>query len=396
MSTPKNWLAMVGLALLATQSAAQMAFVHDSATDVLFMLDVPTLALTSAGSTVPGINNGPESPCGIASDGTVVFALDAEVGGGAYGGYWVIDPLTGTPANVGTTNIGGWSDVCWDPVTGLVLASNTAEIHSLDAMTGLNLVGQLPAGLDVRAMAVDLQGDLWVMHFGSTGEIGTIDRATFTYTQRAVTSLSEVHAIAFHPVTGVLHALRRSDSTLHRIDPTSGTTTLLGTLVGPGGTPLADARGFCFTPPGFGGPYASVAFVGAGCAGANGVPFLGPAPLSLPTLGNAAFGLQVQSAAPSAPLSWWLADSASVPGIPINGSCHLFLEPTSLLALVAQGLNPAWTSVSDPLGFDFATFSVPSQPMLAGSTVAVQVAIVDGSTPSGLTVTGAVELTLGY
>ncbi|MBL8753031.1 MAG: hypothetical protein JNK15_06975 [Planctomycetes bacterium] len=126
---------------------------------------------------------------------------------------------------------------------------------------------------------------------------------------------------------------------------------------------------------------------GSGCPGSAGVPFLAPAPGSVPMLGGT-FTVQL-AGAPAAPglallaVGGGIATFAGEPlPLPLAGlglpGCHLWVAPELLLASNVTGGACAWS------------FALPANPALAGAVVAMQSVVPDAGLATFGTVSNAV------
>lgn len=145
-----------------------------------------------------------------------------------------------------------------------------------------------------------------------------------------------------------------------------------------------------FVPPAL----ASVASVGAGCAGSSGLPFTLSA-IGLPVLGNANFGISA-AAGPATQPSWlFLSASALQAPIPLTPSCSIHLELVSAGELFIAGLSPIGPLFLGPTGTHLLPVPLVNLPSLSGATIAVQSLANDPSAPGGLVTSNALVLVFG-
>ncbi|MEO6593942.1 MAG: hypothetical protein ABIP94_04230 [Planctomycetota bacterium] len=118
---------------------------------------------------------------------------------------------------------------------------------------------------------------------------------------------------------------------------------------------------------GAGGGTASFAVYGVGCAGTSGVP--GMRNNGLPQLGNAAFRIGVELAAPQALAALWFSNAQAQ--LPIVGACALLIDP-------AAGL-PVWLSVTSTNGTRIESLPIPNVPSLANTQLFCQWLVEDSN-----------------
>jgi ELWxxDGT repeat protein len=142
-------------------------------------------------------------------------------------------------------------------------------------------------------------------------------------------------------------------------------------------------------------PLAALTSVGSGCLGSNGTPVLSGLAGQLPMIGNNFFALEVQNGAANSASYWFLASRAQPNTLALPGGCSVHLELTSLATLFGLGINPFLVLPTSGIGAATFSFPIPNDPTLAGYTAGVQVGITDLTTPSGFTVTNALNVTIG-
>jgi hypothetical protein len=158
----------------------------------------------------------------------------------------------------------------------------------------------------------------------------------------------------------------------------------------PGLTCVEVAAGFAHTVARFSAasPAQFNAF-GVGCLGSNGVTTLSS--LQLPFLGNAAFALDVSQAAPNSSAYVFFATAPAANRLPLAGGCFLYLDFSSFAAFVNSGLSPVGPVATGPAGVARFPFPVPAAPQLSGLSISFQAAVLDASTPLGLTLSNGVK-----
>lgn len=225
---------LVVLPFLLTSAAAQTLFLCDSNNDILYTCDPLTGAATTVGSTLPM-----GTPCGLAHDGTALFALDLAGTGGLYS----LSTATGAPTLIGNTNLTGWQDIAWDATTSQFFAVNQSNtLHGINTAGTSTLIGStLPASL-ITGIACDANGTLWGVDFSGTGALGTIDKNTAAFTVVQPSTIPGIQGIAFHPVTNTLYATSTNTDSLYTIDVVTGVVT----LIGPHGAGVNFAKGMTF------------------------------------------------------------------------------------------------------------------------------------------------------
>jgi hypothetical protein len=125
---------------------------------------------------------------------------------------------------------------------------------------------------------------------------------------------------------------------------------------------------------------AAIEYIGAGCAGASGIPHL--APSGRPVLGRPFFGLDVVNAHPSALVI--LPIAAASADIPFAGGCRMRIDPTTLLA--------APYAASSAAGFATLRLPLPDDVTLTGLELYTQGIIPE---PGQFVFTRGLRLTFG-
>jgi hypothetical protein len=225
---------LVVLSFLLTTAVAQTLFLADSNNDILYTCDPSTGAATTVGSTLPRV-----TPCGLAHDGTTLFALDL----GGVGGLYSLDTATGAPTLIGNTNLNGWQDLAWDATTSQFFAVNQNDtLYSINTVGTGTLVGSTPPVHLITAIACDNNGTLWGIDFSGAGALGTLDKNTAAFTVVHAVTISGIQGIAFHPATNALYATSTNTDSLYTIDVVTGVVT----LIGPHGAGVQFAKGMTF------------------------------------------------------------------------------------------------------------------------------------------------------
>jgi hypothetical protein len=141
------------------------------------------------------------------------------------------------------------------------------------------------------------------------------------------------------------------------------------------------------TPIGGGNP-ASVIPVGSGCVGTGGLaPVLSTA--LLPTIGNAAFSVDVTQAATGSVSYLFFSVGLGALPIPLGGGCALYLDQPTLLLFYNVGLSPIGPLPTGGTGSATFALPVPPDPSLAGVAIGLQAAVADAAALPGFTVTNA-------
>jgi hypothetical protein len=225
---------LVVLPFLLTSAAAQTLFLADSNNDILYTCDPSTGAATTVGSTLPRV-----TPCGLAHDGTTLFALDL----GGTGGLYSLSTATGAPTLIGSTNLTGWQDIAWDATTSQFFAVNQNDtLYTVNTAGMATLVGSTPAVHLITGIACDNSGTLWGIDFSGTGALGTIDKNTAVFTVVHASTITGIQGLAFHPVTNTLYATSTNTDSLYTIDVLTGAVT----TIGPHGAGVNFAKGMTF------------------------------------------------------------------------------------------------------------------------------------------------------
>lgn len=385
--TRAGFLTWVVLGTGVACSPAQTLFAVGSNGE-LHSVDPGTAVTTLVGPTAPA-----NALVGLGHDGTSPIAL------GYAGALTRLSPASGAPTSFGNTGLGGWQTGTYDLAGGRFLGirpagpSNTSsQLYAIDLAANATPLTAVGTNFGVTAIAVDPLGVIWISRSSTTGTIGTLNPLSGTYTPVVNLPLANLSALAFHPATGALLAAATwgGANVLLNIDLPTAQMALVGTLGIPS---FQSAAGLAWGPT----PAvpATLVSVGTGCPGTNGTPYLSSAAGALPTLGNAAFTLQVQNAPPGALTGWFLAAGATPAGSVVAPGCVLHLDLASALALLAVGLNPLAVVAADASGYAALPFPVPASPALAGAAAAVQVSVVDATLPWGFTLTNALRATLG-
>lgn len=249
---PKTSLAVSLLALAASLAAqSPTAYLVDSNLDQLFTVDLNTGAATFLAAT---LNNGLDTPADLTWRPSTSELWTIDLSGGEVG---TIDRVTGTFAPLFQTNLSGWQGMAWDEGTQMFyLANQSGQLYTLDPATGVTApLGGGGTGL-ITALAVDGNTDLYGINF-STGVVSRIDKASGLLTT-VCTTITNLQGLGIDP-TGVWYAANTSNASLYRIDPLTGT----ATLVGANGSGVQFAKGFTIAAGG--GSYASKHTYGAGC-----------------------------------------------------------------------------------------------------------------------------------
>jgi hypothetical protein len=144
----------------------------------------------------------------------------------------------------------------------------------------------------------------------------------------------------------------------------------------------------CFDPV----PVATVSVFGSGCVGSNSqVPALSA--LSTPTLGGF-FSVRVSSILPGAPATFLLGASMDEwTGVPLP-----FPLPNAPGCSVLVSVDSTYSGgTADGSGVLTYTFSVPSDPAIAGVENFLQALVADAAAnPAGLVVSNGLDFTYGY
>ena len=213
----------------AAAQSGTPAFLVDLNRDLLFAVDLATGAATPVGSTA---NNGLTDPTDLCwrDDTNEWFTID--LAGGEVG---TLDPLTGAFTVRWQTNLNGWQAMAWDPGQHVFwLHNQTLGLFRLDPATGTTTaIGMpTPSNLLLAAMAVDATGTLWGFDFFGA-RLWQVDKATGQTSQRtpAVIQLTGLAIDAggrwFGTFVNQANPFGIATS-LYRIDPVAGTSTLVG------------------------------------------------------------------------------------------------------------------------------------------------------------------------
>jgi hypothetical protein len=127
-----------------------------------------------------------------------------------------------------------------------------------------------------------------------------------------------------------------------------------------------------------GSPCPALATYSPGLAGVSGIPTL--AAVGEPRVGNAAFALNLGSAAPNAPIAWVVG--AAVANIPIFGGV-VAVQPDIVIALGTNGSGAASLALA-----------VPNVPALANRALFTQVAVADAAAVQGIALSPAARITI--
>jgi hypothetical protein len=127
---------------------------------------------------------------------------------------------------------------------------------------------------------------------------------------------------------------------------------------------------------------------GAGCALSSGrVPALGTN--EIPSIGNAAFLVEISMASPGTTTYVFLALGAG--STPLGGGCDLLLDFPSMVQLINIGFSPFGPAVANGIGVATYPAPLPFDPGLSGARIWLQGAVLD-ATPLGFAVTNGLEL----
>jgi len=358
---------LIVLPFLLTTAAAQTLFLCDSNNDILYTCDPSTGAATTVGSTLPM-----GTPCGLAHDGTSLFALDL----GGTGGLYSLSTATGAPTLIGNTNLAGWQDIAWDATTSQFFAVNQNDtLHSINTAGTSTLVGSTPSVHLITGIACDNNGTLWGIDFSGTGALGTIDKNTAVFTVVHPSTISGIQGIAFHPVTNTLYATSTNTDSLYTIDVVTGVVTLIGSH----GAGVQFAKGMTFAatctfpPYQVNSPYASLTINGVASTGC------------LPAITNVPGGATVVVAFSSINLGFGFEAVISLgPLLPAFGGALITANGQILnVNLAAPGLlflNGGASPVFQPFPGNFTlSFVAPPGPF----TASIQMAVADPIHPDG-------------
>ena len=120
---------------------------------------------------------------------------------------------------------------------------------------------------------------------------------------------------------------------------------------------------------------ASVTTSGAGCVGSSGQPLtLGTS--GLPQIGNLSFAFTVSNGPPGGSAFLFGAFGLLPAPLPITPGCQLFLDLTSLFALIQVGVSPLGPVILDNSGSASFPFPIVGQSLM-GFSIDLQVAAVD-------------------
>lgn len=355
-------LPLVGLcaaSLAPVVSAQVQAYLIDSNNDQLYTVDLATGAATSVASTA---NNGLATPAGLAwrDDTQELWTID--LSGGEVG---TIDVTSGNFTPVFQTALSGWQGIAWDPTTALFYLANQSNTnYVLDPATGITTaLGAAGASL-ITCLDVDGAGDLYGIEF-STRNIVRIDKTTGLSTV-VVPTLGGFQGLGIDPSTGAWYGANTNDDALHRIDPVTGATTVIGVH----GAGVTFAKGFDLVGA------AGVRFRGNGCTDSTGALFR-MSTQGAPRLGQSFSVSGVYSAA----VPYWLIGGISDQNwlgisLPLDlglfggAGCSLYTSQEVVLGPLPQGgaLNA----------------SIPNLPGLVGARTFWQGFHIDGGIPRAL------------
>ena len=239
--------------LFSSSLCAQNAYCVDTNLDILYSLDLTTGAVTAIGSTLSGGVMGTPADLCWKDDTSQIWTID--LAGGEAG---TIDPTTGLFTTVWNTGISGWQAMAWDHTTSQFYCHNqNGQLHRLDPLTGiLTLVGTIPGAL-ITGMDIDATGRLWALNF--SGSLVELDKNTGLALPPTIpTSVINFQSLSFD-AAGTWYGISTLTDSLHTIDPSTGTCTLIGPNPG---TQFVKGMVIAASPaPGF----ATNATLGAGC-----------------------------------------------------------------------------------------------------------------------------------
>jgi hypothetical protein len=364
------------LAWLATSLplAAQSAFAIDSQLDRLYSVDLATGAVTQIGST---LNNGLDAPSDLCwrDDTGELFTVD--LAGGEVGRFArnASGQLTSTFVSSWNTNISGFQAIAWDArARRFWLHHQNNTLYSLNPATGaVTLVGTTtPANLIITSLEVDAQGRVWALD--AMGGILEMDSSNGTVTPRATTTLG-MQGLAID-ADGVWFAVNATTDSLYRIDPVTGTATLLGAMTG---TQLVKGIAIVDT---------AVQRLGTACADGTGTL------RRLAWSGSSAIGNSLALGAETGPVSVGslvaIGFSNTVVGpltLPLDlgvfgaPGCRLYTSADAITPPIATGAT--------------VSLAIPSLPALVGALLFAQAAILDSSpnaNAAGLAFTDAARI----
>ena len=117
--------------------------------------------------------------------------------------------------------------------------------------------------------------------------------------------------------------------------------------------------------------------------------------LNLPQVGNLGFALALSNGPSNGAASIFLATGLAPAPINITPTCVLYLDVTSLLALVSSGASPIGPIPLDVTGSAVLPVPIPNLPSLVGVSVATQAAAPD-VIAGGFITSNALTLVFGF
>jgi plastocyanin len=140
-------------------------------------------------------------------------------------------------------------------------------------------------------------------------------------------------------------------------------------------------------------PAASSTTVGTGCASSTGV--LSLATTALPKINTPTFGFTL-SGGPSGAQGFLFISTGIAPApLDVGNGCLAYLELTSLLALMSQGVTPTGPQLLSAGGTTTFTFPIPNNPGFGGIAASAQGLVFDATVPGGFALSNAVSIVVG-
>jgi hypothetical protein len=116
--------------------------------------------------------------------------------------------------------------------------------------------------------------------------------------------------------------------------------------------------------------------------------------IQVPFLGNSQFALSVAQAATNSQAYLFLATTPAAAPIPLGAGCFLYLDAASLLASVNAGVSPTGPLQTGTSGAANFALPIPQDPLLSGTSITFQAAVMDPMALLGITVSNGVTCVL--
>ncbi len=137
----------------------------------------------------------------------------------------------------------------------------------------------------------------------------------------------------------------------------------------------------------------SVTSTGVGCHASQALP-LSLTVAGVPQVGQS-FAITLANGNPGSLGFEFLAAGISNAPFDIGGGCLVYLDPVTLSAFISSGASPVGPLPLSPSGDFVLPIAVPPLAGLAGATISIQGAAIDGAAPSGFVLSNAITLVIG-